>query len=1176
MMHRSYFRLCILLIFAVSVPLAAQEYRGRVQGTVTDPGGGAVPGATVTLTNNQTSVAATRSTNDQGQYLFDLVQPGQYTETVEMKGFSKVIHFGILVQERSNVTVDSQMTVGSVATTITIEANAQDIDFNSATVQTTLNSEQVVDLPNYNRNPFLLSQVNPAVVDTRLDYPHPYDTWGSNAISIGGAPPFSNDLLINGTPITLGLKTSYVPNNDAVQELTVQQNAVDAEFGHGTGGIVSVALKSGTNDFHGMAFWRGHYPWLNAAQDRTAPGGPAYSLERENYMGGTFGNPILRDKLFNFASFEYQRREDPSVTEMTLPTDLERTGNFSQSLNNNGTLRTIYNPMTTQTDAQGNVTRQPFPSNIIPSSDIDPVAAKMLTQLWEPNNPGVGPYHMNNYYLDSPQLTLYKNFMDRVDYKATDKLQISGFTGYYSAPAGIPTGLPNSPLFVGEGWVTKGKNDSIDFTYAKSSKTVIDIEGEYHELTDSSSIASSGSTSTSWAQYYPNDPWYTPLTIPGIGLSPFGPGININSAGGGLSFGTPRGTWYANPYGFSIRGKVSHQFNSHFVKYGADYRYEYARSSTDWNSGFGFFGNSTAATYINPNLNASGDAFASFLTGALGDPADYNATWSPTSLMAQNIVYTPVSQTYSLFINDDWKVTRNLTVTLGLRYEYEYPWTDPENRLSKGPDFSAPLPALAANPPQMPAEISQYTSLLPQWTGAWEFASGSSRGGWNPQSNVFLPRVGAAYRLNDKTAISGAWARWAQPWIQQGYGVVGSFLDYVYPGYTATQQPAPMLLGVPQVSLSNPFPATSPLTVAPGQSLGVYSQVGNSGIDVAYQDRKRALTDRFNVMIQRQLPFKILLKATYSFSYSHDLGYNWYPNMLDPRLNYTNYNPNAPELGAITVANPFYLYGTPQTFPGALRYQPQVSLESLMVPYPQYGSITEEQRPGLASRYQELNFTFNRQFQNGLTFMFAYDYNNEVDTQFFNDVATYLQQKTWIPSNNPRHRLSGTFVWDTPVGRNRAYLSDIPRYADALIGGWNVSGIVTWHSGDYLNFGYGNFNVPGMQYNPNCDVHASAPGYWFNTGCFQPLPAYTENVTPWNFPGLTGPQFFNVDATLFKEFALTERFKAKLHLSAFNALNRLNLGDPDLNVFDSTFGKAIYQLANVSGRRLELGLQVSF
>ncbi len=367
-----------LLLFLASAAFS-QSYRGRVQGVVTDPSKAVIGNAKVTLLNVGTGVAQTHQTRDTGLYVFDLVDPGTYTLTVENPGFGKFVQENIAVQMRGDITVDAVLKPGSVQESITVTEAPVAVQFNSSNKDLTLDAKMAADIPRIDRNPFKLTLLAPSAVNTRGEM-MPFHSWAANSVDLGGGTNLKNDLQVDGSPIGLGHKNSYSPNTDAVQEVVVSQNSVDAESGHSAGGLISMTLKSGTNEWHGSGFYLGRYPWLNAVADRTRF---TNNSTRQHMYGGTLGNAIVKNKLFNFFSLERWRVGYPGSFVTTVPTDLERSGDFSQSYNIDGGIKTIYDPFTTTLNpATGAVARTPFAGNKVPSSRFDPLSASLLPSFW--------------------------------------------------------------------------------------------------------------------------------------------------------------------------------------------------------------------------------------------------------------------------------------------------------------------------------------------------------------------------------------------------------------------------------------------------------------------------------------------------------------------------------------------------------------------------------------------------------------------------------------------------------------------------------------------------------------------------------------------------------------------------------------------------------------------------
>lgn len=581
------------------------------------------------------------------------------------------------------------------------------------------------------------------------------------------------------------------------------------------------------------------------------------------------------------------------------------------------------------------------------------------------------------------------------------------------------------------------------------------------------------------------------------------------------------------------------------------------------NPGFGFDARPTSDTYVNPNTLLSGDGFATFLLGAVsptnGGPSDWDS--STTSMPVINFL-TPSTRFYGGFLNDDWKITRDLTLNLGLRYEYEMAWREEEDRSVRPLDLTTPIPEFqGANAPKIPDVVKQFYTGPTIYNGAFQFTDSNNRGQWNAGSGTWSPRIGAAYRINDKTSVRAAYGRYVTPWISG----TTDFNNLTTPGYTNYTGAPPLVQGVPQMHLSNPFPASFPVQPAYQKTLGAYTQLGDS--TTYYQlDRPRQKSDRFNFSIQRQLPTGMVLDVTYYLnrsSFVFDTSRNM--NMVDPNIAY-KYKDAVNQ----QVPNPFYNVLPVEKFPGPLRYQETVSISSLMKPYPQYGDLNVvDGQPGGNLKYQSLQIKLQKNYSKGYSFLFGYNYHNERDERLYNDIAVYSQQYTWIDSPASRHRLSLAGSWEIPFGKGRQYASQSPRIVDALIGGWNLSPIISWRSGAFLQF-------DGMVANGDPRIDNPTPQRWFNTDVFSPLPAYTPRSNPWVYSGLTGPGYFNIDASLVKQFNITERFRFALRMDSFNLLNSITWADPSTNVYSSTFGQSTDILTNTHGRRTQLGLRVEF
>ncbi|MGH9719955.1 MAG: carboxypeptidase regulatory-like domain-containing protein, partial [Bryobacteraceae bacterium] len=319
-----------LLVFVLAIVAAAQDYRGRVQGMVSDSTDAVVTGAAVRLRNVDTGVEVIRQTNVYGRYLLDLVEPGTYTLTVEMPGFSKFLQESILVQNRSDVTVNAKLQLGAIAETVRVVEAPVAVQFNTSSMDLTVENRLVKNLPIVARNPFTLALLDPAVVNRYTLERTPFKMWAPAQMEVGGPTSQKNDTLLDGMPLQVGPKASYSPPMDAVTEVTVQQNSVDAEYGHSAGGILNVSMKSGSNEVHGNLYYFGRNPALNAASNAITH---APNQVKNHIWGGTAGHPIIKNRLFHFFAFERWNQHEPRSRVMTLPTEPEKKGDFSQSMN---------------------------------------------------------------------------------------------------------------------------------------------------------------------------------------------------------------------------------------------------------------------------------------------------------------------------------------------------------------------------------------------------------------------------------------------------------------------------------------------------------------------------------------------------------------------------------------------------------------------------------------------------------------------------------------------------------------------------------------------------------------------------------------------------------------------------------------------------------------------------
>jgi hypothetical protein len=463
------------------------------------------------------------------------------------------------------------------------------------------------------------------------------------------------------------------------------------------------------------------------------------------------------------------------------------------------------------------------------------------------------------------------------------------------------------------------------------------------------------------------------------------------------------------------------------------------------------------------------------------------------------------------------------------------------------------------------------------YNGAFYFTEEGSKRKTDAWTGGLMPRIGLAWRLDEKTAFRAGYGRFVTP-----TELANSERDTLGEIDLAAFNPVTNVLsyvnGVPQAFLANPFPQG--LTPAYGKSYGRNTNLGDNVSWDEYEQRT-PVSDRINVSLQRELKWRVVADATYFANFiSHDQ-YSQNLNLMDPRLRYTygNYVDQA-------VPNPFYNYGTVEQFPGALRRTATVARSQLLRPYPQYYNMIQTGTDLRKAKYQSLQLRLQRPFANGFSFVATYAYVKQESQWFFDEQDEYDGLLTWFdfsvtqaggsgnPSvaSDPQHRFVGAATVELPFGRGHRWGSDWSGWVDAILGGWQVSGIYTYYSGVPLVF-TGTMVAPTSV--DKIGEHG-ADKYWFDVTGFARQPAYTRRSNPWTFDGLTGPSFNNLDLTLQKTFRLKERFRLQVRLDAFNALNGMNWADPQLSITASDFGRTNAQDAGYYGRQLQYAVRLEF
>jgi hypothetical protein len=1154
--------------------LAAQEFRGRVQGLVTDASGGVMPGVSLTLRNAGTGVEARRLSNEEGRYLFDYLDPGTYVLTAEMQGFKKWVQQNILVQQRADVTVDLRMEMGAVNESITVEASPVALQFNTASRDLTIETKMVRDLPSITRNPFQLAMLDPTILNRGSTIEtQPYHHRTANEMDLGGGTKYRNDILLDGTPLTAGNKLGYTPPMESVTEYTVQQNSVDAEFGHSAGGIAVLTMKSGTNEVHGTAYYYGRDPDLNAITDRASR---KHSDTPYWNAGGTIGMPIKRNKLFLFAVFEKIGNTQASAGTYTLPTLLERQGDFSQSLTKDGKLRTIYDPTTTRLSGSTYI-RDPFAGNQIPAQRQDAVARRILGGLWTTSAAGDDPTRLNNFkYLNELDFHYY-NFSTRLDYQINDNWKAFGRISRMKTDQDqVDFTNGNDPLKMRNvtGSKRNGWNIAGDTVYTLNPTTALNLRGAFYQVEDKRDYPAMAVTEADYKTLWANNTWWRQGDSDYMAGRPllYFPHIQVDTTSY-ARFGV-QNFWYQQPEGYSAHARLTKYWTKHSVKMGSEVRWKRGNAARFYFADLRFSSRETGKDMAKAEA-ATGHPWASFVLGAL-DAGNSNVRY--------NVLQVANTEMYAFYVQDDFKVSRKLTLNLGLRYEYEGGLWDPQYRLPQRLDLNDPIPGMQsvidplipADVRAMMAESTRQKSYL--YNGAFYFTEEGNKRKTAMDKNGFAPRLGVAWRLDNVSAIRAGYGRFIVP-----SSLANSERDTLgemdLGGFTPTTPVPSIQTGIPRAYLASPFPlGLDPIT---GKKYGRYTNLG-SAVSIDKYEQRPPISDRLNVSYQREMPGRFIADVTYFINFVSRDQYSPNLNMMDPRLSYKY----QAALEA-TVANPFYGYGTAETFPNAsLRNSKTVKTSTLLVPYPQYGTITQTGTDMRKARYQSLQLRTQRAFDHGFSFLATYGYVRSRAQWFFDDQDEYDRKLTWMDftvtqagssgaptvTSDPKHRFVSAGSWEIPVGRGRQFGSRVAPVLDHIAGGWQISGIYTRTSGAPLIFTRNAIAPASVK----TIGQVGTGSYWFDITGFAKQAAYTRRTNPWYFDGLLGPGSRNLDLTLSKRFVLTERFSLQVRLDSFNALNGMNWATPQLNETASDFGKTNAQASGYYGRQFQYAARLEF
>jgi hypothetical protein len=1179
-----------LALFAclLSTVSFAQEFRGTFSGMVTDAQGGAIAKARIVATEVRTGAKSETYSEASGAFAIPFLAVGEYEVSAELAGFKKFVRQGVALGMGQHPVIDIRLDVGTVSESVTVMEDAPLIESANASVGQVITAAEVEDFPLAGRTPLMLAQLALGVVSTGQEpgqSVRPFDNNTPASFSLGGAPGGINELLYNGSP-NAGFtnQIAYSPPQDSVLQVRVNAFESDASFGHTGGGTANQITKGGTNSLHGAASEFFQNANLNANTFFFNKAGVPRPMSHHNQYGVSAGAPVRipglfngRNRVFWFFAWEGIQAALPDnsplqtsnpVNFTTVPTAAQRQGDFSGLLKANapGTDYSIYDPASaTQSGSQ--ITRRPFPGNIIPASRLNPVALKYLEFYPLPNTPGrIDGFQ--NYLVSISDKDGYDNELGRLDFNISDKHKLS-FDARHSHRAQINKYNYFGNGSTGQDLFRTNQGASLDNVYTITPSVVLDVRANWTRFIQTYGTGADGRDpgAVGFPAYLANNA--TELRMPEIIFT--STSVTAGSAASYESLFTRTGgadTWDS----FQLFGILIKIRGNHTFKTGADARnYRWSRATPGFSTGaFTFSTNWTRGPQTNSAASPLGQDLASFL---LGLPASGNYPINSSS--TTGIKYA------ALFLQDDWRARNDLTLNLGLRWEHETPATERFNRAINGFDPTASNPvsapaaaAYAANPIAAPAP-AKFQAL-----GGLTFPTASDPYIYHTKSSVFSPRVGFAWtprQLGRQTVLRGGLGMFVMPVGISGNGQTNGTVTLNQQGFSQTTQFVATNDNylTSAGTLSNPFPngivKPAGSTGGTGTYLGQAITFYNTGVRNGY-------SLRWCFGVQRQLPAKMVLEVVYIGNHAVRLPITTQLDYI-PRQ-YLSTSPVRDQttinlLGA-SVANPFRgLLPNSSSQNGAT-----VSRQQLLIPFPQYpvpgtpastsNGVVMQGNPAGGSYFHSLNVRLQKRFTNGLTFINNFSWNKLVDhLAYLNDSDTAPEKRISSDSRPLRNVLAGTY--ELPIGRRKRF-DPHSRLGNALVGGWKLNGMLTFQIGPPLT-GWGNVIYYGgpINFNTHQPDGVALDITRFERASNQQL---SSNVRTFNtqYGNLRRDMTKNVDLSMSKSFSLGEPRYLQVRFETFNSTNRVTFGAPNISPTASNFAVIATQ-ANAP-RTLQLGMRL--
>lgn len=1176
-------------LFTVS-PAHAQDFRAKITVTVTDPSGKSIPAADLELTNASTAERQAAKTNEGGSYTFLFLTPGSYKLKAAAAGFKAAMRDGISLQSYQASGIDMRLEIGGLTDAVTVTDEGVLLATESASRGMNVDSKLVTDLPVANHNPMMLGQTLPGVYMRPLGaYTDPWTI--TSQFMINGGLMYLNEFQVDGAPNNAQFGNNvygYSPPNEAVHEVSVQANSYDAQYGRTSGGVINVSSKSGTNDFHASAWtYLKRTGWNADTFQNNAIGAPRTPAPQTQW-GLQVAGPLQmlrimpksdKVKVFYLFSFDKYHELLPNPLNLSFPEKEMRTGDFSRLTNSGGQPVTIYDPATGHLEG-GAFIRSPFPGNAIPGNRINSVSKAVTALMPLPNatTPGVRYSSQNLKFPANVHNWDFINWLAKVDFNIGSRHRL------FVRPASMRFDeLSNYNGVAGPG-KTGGQ-----FSRVNPIVLLVDWVGTL-------SPTFVANVRANFSRY--GEGWHSPENF----------GFDLTSLGlpqsfvGQLAQPALFGQWNFNGYTgmgqainwnntntYSVAGSITKFAGNHNLRAGVDIRLtHYLTYSTGNPFTFTSAADFTRRTYNDGSTeNVSGDAFATFL---LGTPSSGSTLWN-TAPFYRSWYVAP-------WVQDDWKITRRLTLNFGLRYDMNLPPDEKYNRMNTGFSKTVSNPVGASIPA---AQIALYPNLA-NLKGGIQFAGvdGNRTRAVLTDSNNIQPRFGLAYQIRPRLVFRGGYGLYYTNF--QGNGMMQTI------GFSSTttlvssndggQTPIPSLF-------ANPYPTG--VAQPTGSSLGPLTSVGQNFTQYN-QWFKMPRVHQFSAGFQYLLSKRSVLDISY---------------VGNRTLAYAgNINLNLPDYNSVKPCD--MMAGGKRSFCDALVPNPFIGIAPLrgtnlfssttitrfnsMRPFAEFGDITQAGANLGHMWYNGLQIMFNQRLSHGLMLNVSYVRSRQIEQWGWMNQYLGIPQRSPYAFDHPNvFKLSGAY--DLPFGKTRTFKMHGSRWADLFAGGWQIAPSLFLQNGERADLPAGtlrlrNSHVQNINWNQyqvrgwgNCVLNQDVNGnispmaYSVRAGCSA---TDTSNYDWLVVPTLTGQQisptgagdirmkpYIDTNLAISKDFRPIERVTFRLRMEATNALNHFNYLTARFNTNpnDANFGTSFPSLLNsldATPRIIQIGLKVTY